>query len=252
MSYDSDECCLDIVGVTTSDTFSGHKKSKHKSRKDSPGKNCRQRAINTGTGTSGSGGASGTGTSGSNSTTSTGRTRTLTLEKFCGKTVKELIDVSGVPLEANTRKISVLSKVAPAYYEKKLISKQTLHVVSDPRFVRLYKSNVRDLQKMLSSRRIICPKQGKGTIASICYENNLDTHDFRSNSKSSDTCHTDNSGCGNDGSGNGDDGGHGSDGDDGDDGTFIKIGNDVYFSFGSTQVLMTDEKILRLMSLKLS
>lgn len=97
------------------------------------------------------------------------------IEKYCNQTVKDLIANSGLVIESNTCKIDVLVKSASIYKMKGLISEETYEVLVDKRFVRLYNTKVRKLQRMLADNNIHAPKQGKSKIVLMCYNMGLDS-----------------------------------------------------------------------------
>jgi len=166
----------------------------------------------------------------------------LTLDEYCSKKVKDLISSAKLTIEANTPKIIVLGRAAPAYYQLGKIDEKVLNTVTDPRFVRLYKAKVRDLQSMLANSDIgPYPKQGKGAMVKLCYEHGLDVVDYDSHSSDDDNSSSRSSHSSN----------HSSDSKIGDD-TFIKQNGKIYFKQGSNHFEISDGMILRLMSLRFS
>ena len=109
----------------------------------------------------------------------------LNLEEYCSLKVNELIAESGLRLEANSHKTDVLVKAAPIYLKKGKINKKVKNIVTDKRFIRLYQTKVRDLQRMLNDNSVPAPKQGKAKMAAICYEKGLDSFNFRGSSDES-------------------------------------------------------------------
>lgn len=98
----------------------------------------------------------------------------MNLEEYCSQTVKDLISVSGLAIEANTAKVLVLGKAAHIYNKKNMISDEVLKIVTDERFIRLSKAKVRDLQKLLTDRGLTAHKQGKSRLIQACYSQGLD------------------------------------------------------------------------------
>lgn len=98
----------------------------------------------------------------------------MTVDEYCGQKVKDIQKITSLIFDASTPKSEILTRALTFYYQKDLISEETYKLLSDPRFVRLYSSRVKNLQKLLVQRNIASPKQGKAKIVQLCYEQGLD------------------------------------------------------------------------------
>jgi len=98
----------------------------------------------------------------------------MLLDEYCSQTVKDVRQITGCPYEMATTKGELLSLAAKFYYQKRKIDLDVYKVLQDPRCIRLCDTKVKFLKKLLAERNIVAPKQGKGKIIQLCYDNGID------------------------------------------------------------------------------
>lgn len=110
-----------------------------------------------------------------------------TLEEYCRQSKSKLISTTGIKLDSViASKLDILIRASQIYFDKKLISEETMNILKDPRFARLYRSKVSDLKGLLAINDLIAPEQNKPSIISFCYRSGMDikTNNNSNNSSS--------------------------------------------------------------------
>jgi len=114
------------------------------------------------------------------------------LDQYCSQNIMTLSKTSNIPIESNCPKIDVLIRSAPIYLQKQMISHDTMKIIMDPRFKRLFKTRSQNLKILLSQHDIIPVKQSKTYIIALCYSSGLDIDNGSDDSISGDNNSSDN------------------------------------------------------------